>query len=844
MHASHQRVRVISTTRDGSPAFAVPGAGTLAKASAWGFHAKLNSDGDRIANQLSVAFGGSDNHVVLLDPGPGGSVDVAADTTGTAVASVPIWIAGGGSVAGDLRESTMVVSDVLVGRTSDGKHRWRIGGELGLREHVRSPSGPQAHFRFFSLADLEHGRPSLYTLTPGNDGASARQRRTTVYIDDRLEASVWTLVYGMRVERLSFSGLNARDPNASAPAIQARWTVSPRFGFVRPVQLPWAGRSRRTIELNGGFGRFVGNLPLAGVAAIFQGAGGGDGADLICVGPTAPAPDWTGLRRGEREFPTTCADGTQSFVSHVAGSSSFSPGFAPPEAWRASLGVRGVAWGGAIISATVAAIHGTNQTVGLDRNLRPEPRFRLQDGDQRPVYASIDGIDPRTGIVTLGSSRIDPSIGLARELSADGRSSTLQVTLSAHKNWGKAPRFGNIDSNVGYTGTVGTATASPLPSLTDSGFSTAGDPRLTHEARTANTPTHSLFASLMSDPSPGHSLRFLARWSSGTRFTPMVSGDVNGDGSINDRAFVYDPRAAGPDSAVTAGLSRLLVDGPSGVHTCLQRQLGRIAAHNSCVTPGRLALDLEYRVEIGRRIAGTGSRRIAMWLSLINLTAGLDRVVHGHGGLRGWGQMPTPDSRLLAVRGFDPEALRFVYDVNPRFGSSWGGRASQAEPFTVSVQGRVVVGSDRPLADFRAASEAARNRSVALTPANLRRHYEDQIPNFPAEVLAMNLGSGLQLTFGEALALRTVADSLRDRLSVVAERMVEAAATGGGARGDPLAPFRSPLREAADIQITGLVAVQSILSDAQWYLLPRSLRIVNKVFAPYPATEQTGSDDY
>ena len=28
---------------------------------------------------------------------------------------------------------------------------------------------------------------------------------------------------------------------------------------------------------------------------------------------------------------------------------------------------------------------------------------------------------------------------------------------------------------------------------------------------------------------------------SGQKYTPMIAGDVNGDGSVNDRAFVFDP---------------------------------------------------------------------------------------------------------------------------------------------------------------------------------------------------------------------------------------------------------------------------------------------------------------
>ena len=39
---------------------------------------------------------------------------------------------------------------------------------------------------------------------------------------------------------------------------------------------------------------------------------------------------------------------------------------------------------------------------------------------------------------------------------------------------------------------------------------------------------------------------------SGPLFTPMIAGDVNGDGYLNDRAFVFDP-ARTADTALASG---------------------------------------------------------------------------------------------------------------------------------------------------------------------------------------------------------------------------------------------------------------------------------------------------
>src|SRR5205085_9577566 len=72
--------------------------------------------------------------------------------------------------------------------------------------------------------------------------------------------------------------------------------------------------------------------------------------------------------------------------------------------------------------------------------------------------------------------------------------------------------------------------------------------------------------------------------SSGHRYTPMVAGDVNGDGAINDRAFIPDP-AAMSDTASAAALRSILANGSPGARACLHRQSGTIGSRASCQGP-------------------------------------------------------------------------------------------------------------------------------------------------------------------------------------------------------------------------------------------------------------------
>ena len=71
---------------------------------------------------------------------------------------------------------------------------------------------------------------------------------------------------------------------------------------------------------------------------------------------------------------------------------------------------------------------------------------------------------------------------------------------------------------------------------------------------------------------------------------------------------------------------------------------------------------------------------VAGSVNFANPLAGLDQLVHGGDHLRGWGLPAAPDPILYYVRGFDPAAKRFIYDVNPRFGNTRPSVSAKALP--------------------------------------------------------------------------------------------------------------------------------------------------------------------
>src|SRR6185503_782737 len=108
-------------------------------------------------------------------------------------------------------------------------------------------------------------------------------------------------------------------------------------------------------------------------------------------------------------------------------------------------------------------------------------------------------------------------------------------------------------------------------------------------------------------------------------FTPMVSGDVNGDGYNNDRAFIYNP-ATTADTALSAGMQNLLANAPSSVRDCLRKQIGAIAGKNSCEGPWTTSLSL--RVSLVSQALKLPDRA-TISLGIANPLTGIDAALHG-----------------------------------------------------------------------------------------------------------------------------------------------------------------------------------------------------------------------
>jgi hypothetical protein len=644
-----------------------------------------------------------------------------------------------------------------------------------------------------------------------------------------------SLVYGLRAEVRGYGGAVPGPAvfGARPGTVPAEWGMSPRFGFT------WQGREW---SLRGGAGEFRGRLPAALLASAAGETGAGGARTLVCVGPAAPAPDWAGYAANPSSLPTTCAGGTGAFGSEAAPVTLFSSGFAAPRAWRGGVGgawgrtVRGV--GNVSVNVDAAWVRGLAQPLASDANFAAAQGFTLAGEGGRVVFVPLAGVDPASGAIAPGAGRRLGELGTVRRVGSEGRSEVAQLTGGVSL---LSPRLDLL--SLAYTWTRARDEVGPLQAPgAESGPLSRGAPGAPYRATSDLERRHVV---QLRWSRPVHPLPLLVSvagvLSSGAPYTPRVSGDVDGDGAANDAAFVFDPAAAG-DPAVAAAMAGLLRSAPAGARECLRRQAGRVAARNSCRGAWSAALDVQASLWPSMGMAG--SRRFTLTVTASNVMAGLDRLVHGADGVHGWGGDAAPDATLLSVRGFDPGARAFRYQVNPGFGRTLAGGGTR--PFTLTVQGRWTVGADPVRQPLLSAFNAiqAQGRPAAELRAELAR----TIPNPPAQVLSLDHSLRLSLSPGQAEHLRREAQALGGALAPLADSLAHAISTAEGSA-DPRASSAArdrvdTLSRQAQAVLDGAVeAVRATLAGEQWNRLPLEVRQPSRqLVPPHAFTLRTGED--
>jgi hypothetical protein len=657
-----------------------------------------------ILNETTISLSGSsDLNAPYLDL-PAARILVASSLANGDAGLATLQVGGNSQARVDSRGWQTELRDQLSWYTWDRRHSFQLTMSSAIDGYSIDQDAGFGSFTFNSLADFASGTPASYTRTLTGRSNSGHALSGAVGVGDTYvtraptpggQAPPLTIQYGLRVEGNHFMNAPAYNPQIESifglrtDRVPSTVAVMPMLGFQAYFLPPLSSNAgvffgpRAT--LSGGIRQYRGSIASRTVDSYTRQTGLPDAIQqLNCVGGAAPIPDWRSFESSITSVPTQCANGSTGspLAQTTPPVAIFAHDYQLFESWRPQLN-----FSYQLSQSWRSSFSGTytrnrNAPSSFDVNFLPTVRTTLPAEGNRPVYVSSSSIVPATGAEAYTESRKSALFSHVSETRTDLQSETRTLGMNLSYFTFLLQPGNTWNASVGYT-------------YSDSreqfrGFaSTDGDPTTVGWSRGTQA-KHVITLNLGRRVERLGSMTLFGRIQSGQPFTPIIVGDVNGDGYSNDRAFIFNPSTAG-DTNIANPMSRL-VQG-SSARACLMRQMGTIAGRNSCIGPwafSNLSLSVSpdpYRFKMGNR------GQLTFYVN--NILSGLDQAVHGSDKLHGWGQGAIPDPTLLTVRGYDPTTQRFKYTVNPLFGSTSVFRNTFRQPFMLTVDFRMDVGPDR-----------------------------------------------------------------------------------------------------------------------------------------------------
>ncbi|MEO8622501.1 MAG: carboxypeptidase regulatory-like domain-containing protein [bacterium] len=638
-------------------------------------------------------------------------------------------------------------------------HRVKLSGDARLDGYSQAIApNTLGTFSYNSLADLAANNAVSFTRTLNAPERTGAEWNAFLALSDLWRISPnWQVLYGARLEGNAFT----KAPLLNAD-VQQRFgartdfapngvAVSPRFGFTynRTGQIRNGvignnlGNFTGTTPgvLRGGFGEFRGLTPATLLSGAMANTGlAGAQSRLSCIGAAVPQANWASYLSNSASIPTSCVGGASTFADAAPNVTLFDPSWSTARSWRGNLTWQSVF---SKFKYTLEGLYSLNlgQPGLVDLNFADTPKFTLAT-EGRTIFAPSADIVPASGLVGTSNARIASQYGRVLSVRGDGRSVSKQATLTVSPNL-----FGGGFNNFYISGAYTISSINALQRGFDA--TTFNSPSSREWARGALDARHQFLFTGAYAAANGLTVSLLGRLQSGLPFTPLIATDVNGDGIPNDRAFV----ANSPD------LQKLIASSTGNVQQCLNAQMGKAAAAQSCEGP--------WTATLNARLGYSLNRRTNIGLNFSNPLGGLDQLIHGSENLRGWGAMAAPDPTLYTVRGYDAPNKAFQYSVNPRFGDSRPTANTLRAPFRLTLDVSIDIGrpTEEQQVDRWLRPGRAGRSGLKADVQELRRRYAGNVPDMyqmllqQADSLLLSREQVESLTKSRA-AYRTRLDSL------------------------------------------------------------------------------------
>jgi hypothetical protein len=787
----------VGFTRDGALGFSplsAPSVGSERRERTLGTQITLGAyvgPGRRTLNETRLALSSVRSTVSPYQSLPGATVLVRSDNLEAGTDVTSLVLGGGSFLPTEESRWTLEAGNETAWNAHGRTHRFKglLWGRFdGLRQ--QGLSNGLGTYSFNSIEDLNAGRASSFSRTLVQPTREGRVwNAATALAHSFAPSRYFNVIYGARLEADGFGDKPARNfaldqaLGVRSGAAPSRLHVSPRAGFTftynrdrdngSGTMQNQTGRYYRSMSgtIRGGIGEFR-DLLRPGLIADASAATGLPGASsfLSCVGAAVPTPDWSLFASDPSAIPTQCVGGSGVLAERSPAVTLIDPTYDVPRSWRASVDWNTSTHGWLLRAGTLVS-YDLSQPGVVDANFSGVNRLTLASEANRPVYVSEASIDPASGTVSAVESRKSDQYGRVgmrvSDLHGYGGQLNLALSPDVFKFRGGASFYGSISYTL-------QSTKRQFRGFDGAAF---GDPRLVEWAAGSNDARHVLVLTTAFSTGKTGTVTMFSRAQSGLPFTPLVQGDVNGDGRSGDRAFIPDP-ATGTDPNLSAQLRSLIAGGSSTARGCLLANLGDVAPRNGCRGPWTQSLNIQWSPPTPK----FWGYRVTPSVYLQNVLAGVDQLVHGS-SLRGWGSPATPDPVLLVPRGFDVANRRFNYDVNPRFADTRPGHTLLRNPFRIVVDFSFNLSTDYPLQKLRRAIEPVKS------PTGWSRRSADSLSAFYLRntssifKLLLEQTDSLFLSRAQVAALETADSVFSSRVRALYVPLGEYLARGQGGAG-------------------------------------------------------------
>ncbi|MCC5919221.1 MAG: TonB-dependent receptor [Cyclobacteriaceae bacterium] len=548
-------------------------------------------------------------------------------------------------------------------------------------------------FQFASLEDLANQSPFQYSrLVPNNPEGryTPKLQQTALDLSAFVQADVnfnskLSGTFGLRWDATVFATTPEFNPLVEQELGRRTDVVASDYNNIQPrMSLVYDFNEDQRNVLRLGVGGYSANIVhWAQLSNILQ--SGTQLTDILLTGDDVPIPNYPEYIANPSSVPGVPAGGQgRSPYINLIGED-----FEAPYTWKGNIAYRRFLTDHLFVGANVYYARTLNNYRYQDLNLREDFAARLQNEGNRGIYASPEDItlanpeSPRAVVYPINPSLVNANPNLGRVLELNGDSDIWQRGFISEIGY-LFPSGGSINATYTWNRTEDNNSYNCCIARTSVLTAIIDDPRdLVANRGGANTDFRHkvvVFATTPSYKNMRLSFRYVAQ--SGTPWSPLVFGDIVGDGAgllinANKRAFVFNPETilnnpnATPFELNMAQGMQTVLENPNNIaRDLLLDNLDDFAPRNEVYNPFWHNVDVRFTYAIDQklfpRLGKNSLEFIAEAFNFLNLLNSE------------WGGAPiVPGSNqvLLQTLGLDPFALeqgrtQYAYNVNQTFGET------------------------------------------------------------------------------------------------------------------------------------------------------------------------------